>query len=162
MSEAEFIAFVADRLAADGTCLRREVVGGLDCLVGYRSYVHRASLLRQFTVVACAPSVDGALLESFSMAALDYGVARKGRLRGFQTGVAVVAVLASNEIEDSAVQLAKTKLHRRFAAFAWPVVFDLDAGAYYRHEGSPFVGVLYNSWMRRRIDAVLTGTRASD
>lgn len=163
MTDDDFDLSVSQRLTADGAKVGHHAIGGYDCVTGYRSDFRLtwfATKLSLFTVVACAPSVDDHALEGFCDAALAFGIAEKGRIRGFQTGVGVIAVLASDGVQDSAIRLARTHLNRRWAAFAWPAVFDLSTGQYYCQEGSPRLGAIYNSWMFERMAAALPGGRA--
>jgi hypothetical protein len=161
MTEDEFTALVPQRLNGQ----RRSVahIDGLASLVGFRSDFRLAwfaTRLNLFTVVACAPSADQAALERYCDAALDYAIAEKGRFRGLQSAVGVISVLASQDVHESAIRFARATVNRRFAAFAWPILFDLNSSQYYGYEGSSLLGRVYNDWMRTRASIALPGSVA--
>lgn len=154
----EYVDAVADRLRGDGAAVSTALLPGGEALVGYRSQFElrwMATKMNLFTAVRLVPQVTVSALEDFSNEALDYGVKLKGRFRGLQTGVAVIPVLVGQLVEPAASDYARTVLLRRWAAFAWPAVVDLDREVVSAHEGSVTLGGMYASWMRERTASAL-------
>jgi hypothetical protein len=159
MSPDEFRSRCAARLQADGARVEDVALPGGRALVGYQSRFRlrwAATKLNLFTVVATAPVVTAAALQDFTGQALDHAAAAKGRLRGLQTGVAAIAILAGDAVQPDAAGFAEQEMVRRFAAFGWPVAVDLRSGGSWSHQGRVVVGGLYAGWMRERIGAVLS------
>ena len=153
MSPDEYIEVVASRLRADGAEVSAESIGGLTTLVGYRSQFRlrwMATRLNLFTIVGSMQTVTVVGLEQFTNDAIDYAISRKGQFRGFQSGVAVIAVLVGERIEPDAVTFAKATLVRRFSAFGWPAAVDLISPHVYHHEGRVLVGGIYAGWIRQQ------------
>lgn len=162
MNPQEYLDTVADRLRGDGAAVDTAVLPGGEALVGYRSQFRlrwMATKLNLFTVVRSVPEVTASALENFSNEALDHGVKLKGRFRGLQTGVAVVPVLVGELVEPSAAEYARTVLVRRWSAFAWPAVVDLDRNVVSSHQGSVTIGGIYASWMRQQTAVALPPPR---
>lgn len=153
---------VADRLRGDVAAVSMELLPGGEALVGYRSEFRlrwMATKLNLFTVIRSVPEVTVAALEDFSNEALDYGVKRKGRFRGLQTGVAAIPVLVGDLVDPAASDYARTVLLRRWSALAWSATVDLGREVVSTHEGSVTIGGLYASWMREQTAVALPPLR---
>ena len=109
-------------------------------------------------LIACPFSVGEASTESldrFLDAAREYAVSHKqGLPRGFQTGVAVIAVAVADELGGDAAHWASQPHGRRFAALAYPVSLDLHAGAVTRPDRM-VLGAIYLPYLRRFVDQVV-------
>ena len=154
----QFLDAAAGRLRAAGYEVSTQQLPGGPALVGYTSRFRlawMATKLHLFTVVATVPRADAASLERFANDSLDHAAASKGALRGFQTGVATIAVLAGDTVAPDGVAYAQDTLVRRFSAFTWPAAVDLTTGATYAHQGRVVVGGVYSGWMREQTALVL-------
>ncbi|MDG4786583.1 levansucrase [Micromonospora sp. WMMD1102] len=146
----------AQRLQADGCEVRTEDWNGLPVLVGYRADFRlqwMATKLHLFTLAAPAPLVTARAIEEFTISALDYVVARKGQLRGMQSGVAVFPALVGSQVEPAAVDWAQRRQVVRFAAMARPVVVDAGTGTAACFRGFAALGLFYSAHFRRKLAA---------
>jgi hypothetical protein len=151
-----YIEATRARLGADGCETRDENWSGSTVLVGYRSdfrLTWLASNLHLYTIVAPAASVTAAAIEGFTNACLDYAIARKGQLRGLQSGVAVLPALVSPAVDDAAIAWAALTQRMRFAAFARPVVVDTTRGTVGCFRGRTAIGAIYSGHLRNKLAA---------
>lgn len=158
VQQQEFLDAAGQRMQADGSEVSWTTLPGGPALLGYRSAFKvqwMFTKLHTFTFVTTGPVAAGVALERFTEDALAQAVERKGQLRGLQSGVGVVAVLAADTVEPDAIEIAQSRIVRKFGAFAWPAVVDLSTGATYSHQGAVVVGGVYSRWMRKRTAAVL-------
>jgi len=147
-----------DRLKDDGATVSESNVGSVSAVVGYRAQFRLrwlATRVHLFTVVASVPYVNVQLLQQFTNDALDFGVKERGRFRGLQTGVGVIAALVSGSVDSEASTWATTELVDRRGAFAWPALVDLSSGRRFSHVGAVRRGGLYANWMRHQIATAL-------
>lgn len=158
MSPEEYLSLVAERLQADGAEVTTEQFRGVPAVVGYRPQFKlrwMATRLNLFTVVLPAGRVTPEGIKQFSEEVLDFATSQKGRFRGLQNGVAAIPVQISSQVTPEAIELAQSKLIRRFSAFAWPAVVDLSTGKVHSHRGRVAVGGIYASWMRQQTAVAL-------
>jgi hypothetical protein len=154
----EYVKLVANRLDADGSRVATETLSGGEALVGTRSAFRLdfgARKLNLFTVVVSADRGGAGILEHLANDALDYATQRKGRVRGLQNSVAAIAVLVCYRADRDTAWYATEHIVKRFGAFAWPVLVELETGELHRHEGRVVAGRLYARWMRERIAITL-------
>lgn len=146
---------VAERsLAAGGYATARYDLAGWQSAVGYRADFRvrwMATKLHLFVCVSSAPVATAEALIAFTHASLEYAKQAKGQARGFQSGVAVISVLAADHVDPSGEAYARKQLVRDFAAFAWPVAVDVSTGQRFSHDGRPALGAIYNGWMRKQV-----------
>jgi hypothetical protein len=158
MSPEEYIELVATRLRAEGAEVGTTEFRGVTALVGYRPKFRlrwMATRLNLFTVVIAEPVVTAQGLELFTNDALKYATSQKGRFRGLQNGVAAIPVLVGAQVDADAITYARTKLVRKFSAFAWPAAVDLSSGETYQHQGRVAIGGIYAGWMREQTAVAL-------
>lgn len=154
----DYRALVSSRLTADGATVSHGQIGGLDVLVGYRSQFRLtwlATRLHLLTVVATKPYVSAGDLAAFVDAALDHAKAEKGRWRGLQSGVAVIAALIGQQVDPGESAFARDRLVRKFAAVAWPAVVDLGARQVHSHQGRVAIGGIYAGYLRQQTAVAL-------
>lgn len=152
---AAYLATVAGRLDADGCRVTRENWNGAEVLIGYRSDFKlrwMATRLHLFTIVTAVDTVTAAGLAAFTESTLDYAIGRKGELRGFQSGVAVLPGLIGARVEPAAAAWAAGGQRMRFAAMARPVVVDTSSGTVSCYRGTGMLGGVYAGHFRRKID----------
>lgn len=151
-----YLTATGERLRADGCEVKIEDWGGTPVLVGYRGDFRMrwmATKLHLFTIAAPATRVTADALEAFSTSAMDYVLARKGQLRGFQNGVAVLPALVGTEVEPTAAAWAQEKQRLRFAALARPVAVDARTGTATAFRGNPSLGFIYAAHLRSKLNA---------
>jgi hypothetical protein len=151
-----YLTATGERLRADGCEVTIEDWGGTPVLVGYRGDFKMrwmATKLHLFTIAAPATLVTAAALEAFSTSTMDYVLARKGQLRGFQNGVAVFPALVGTEVEPAAAAWAQEKQRVKFAALARPVAVDVRTGAAAAYRGNPTLGFIYAAHLRSKLNA---------
>jgi hypothetical protein len=159
----DYIETVRQRMQSSGAEVSTAQLPRGPALVGVRSQFRlrwMATKLHLLTVVVAAPEVDGAGLVEFANDALQYADDQKGAFRGFQVGVGAVPVIVAQHADDSAVQVARDKLIRNFAKFAWPTLVDLSTGTVHSHQGRVAIGGIYAGWIRQQIAATLPDPRA--
>lgn len=118
---------IAERLQADGQEVGTADLPGGAAVIGYRADFRLqcvATKLHLFTVCVTVPVITGPDLERFAQDALEYAVQRRGAARGFQSGVAAIPIVVAQQVDESAAAVARTKIVKRWAAFAWPAVVD--------------------------------------
>lgn len=150
-----YIQATGARLAADGCEVRTEDWHGIPVLVGYRADFRlrwMATKLHLLTVVAPASAVTQHDLEAFTSTAFDYAQARKGQLRGLQSGVAVLPALVGTHIDPAAAGWAGQKQLVRFGSVARPVAVDVTTGAVACFRGTAALGFVYSGHLRRKLD----------
>jgi hypothetical protein len=111
--------------------------------------------LNLFTVVATRPEATADGLAAFISESIEYAKQTKGRLRGFQTGVAAMPILASNAVSPEAKDAVKARPVKGFAAITMPAIVDLSNGDAYYYEGRLLLGAVYTKWLRERMARVL-------
>jgi hypothetical protein len=157
MTADETVAAISERLHAVGFAMSEVQLPSGIITMGFRSEFRIQWLLTKLNLFIAVLSVPEATLDRLNRhvdEVLTYAISEKGRLRGLQNGVAAIPVLVSSIVDNSASELARTKLVRKFAAFAWPVVIDAGTGQSFSHEGRVFVGGGYARWMRKQIHAI--------
>jgi hypothetical protein len=154
----DYLNLAAGRLTADGATVSSGQIGGLNALVGYRSQFRlawMATRLHLLTVIAAKPHVSAADVPAFVDAALDHAKAEKGRWRGLQSGVAVIAALIGQQVDPSAAAFARDQLVRKFAVIGWPAVVDLSTGQVHSHQGRVAIGGIYAGYLRQQTAVAL-------
>lgn len=150
-----YIEATAARLTADGCDVHTEDWHGTAVLVGHRSDFRvqwMATKLHLLTIVAPASDVTPDDLESFTNAAFEYAEARKGQMRGLQSGVAVFPSLVGTHVDPAAMAWAQKKQLARFASMARPVVVDVTAGTVGCFRRTAALGFVYSGHLRRKLD----------
>lgn len=161
MSEVRgYLDALASRLAADGCVISSERWGAHEVLIGHRSDFRVewfATNLNLFTVAAPAGVIALPDIEAFTNAAWETMLARKGMLRGLQTGVAVLPALVGTQVLPEAAAWAGAQQRTRFASFARPVVVDTTARTISAFTGRVTVGGVYNSHLIGKLQTYFPG-----
>jgi hypothetical protein len=142
---------VRDRLLEDGCEVTDETIGPMRAIVGYRSNVKALSKIHLFTVVASVPEVDEAAMRDFARQVSDYAKARKGQLRGAQSGVVALAALVAPKVDSAAKQLAARPFRLGvggFAAMVQPAAVDLTEGRVHTFRGRRLWGAALAGYLR--------------
>jgi hypothetical protein len=156
MTPEEFLATTAVRLKADGNEVVVVDLPSGPATIGYQGKFRwrwLATKVNLFTVVSIRPEITAVELSVHISESIEYAKKTKGRLRGLQTGVAVLPILASNVVTSDAIELAKSRPVKGFAAITMPAVVDLSAGQSYAYTGQLILGAIYTTWLRERMMA---------
>lgn len=112
-----------------------------------------ASKMKRFSFVTYMEWVDRAAVQNFSAACTQYALQNyPGMARGMQVGVASFAVIASRNIQSSAVEQVMQTPPAHFAAFEMPSLLDLNTGSLYHMQKTPMWGALIWSDLRKYVD----------
>lgn len=147
----DYLITVRDLLIADGCQVTDEAIGPVQAMVGYRSNIRALSKVHLFTAVASIPEVNEAAIRDFARQVSDYAKARKGQLRGAQSGVMALAVLVAPKVDSAAKQLAATPFRLGlggFAAMVQPAVVDLTEGRVHTFRGRRVWGAALAGYLR--------------
>jgi hypothetical protein len=147
----DYLATVRERMVADGCQVSDEAIGPVQAMVGYRSNIRALSKVHLFTVVASIPEVDEAAIGDFARQVSDYAKARKGQLRGAQSGVMALAALVAPKVDSAAKQLAAKPFRLGlggFAAMVQPAVVDLTEGRVHTFRGRRVWGAALAGYLR--------------
>lgn len=158
MTPEEFVQQTAQRLRADGNTVSEITLPGGSAIVGYQSKFRlrwAATKLHLFTVVISVPDATRDVLESVTTQAVDYAKKTKGRLRGFQTGVAVIPVVVAGRVHTDARAAVEARPQKIFAVILLPAIVDIENQQTYAYSGRIVFGALYAAWMRERLRAAL-------
>jgi hypothetical protein len=153
----EYVEAAAARMDADGSEVSRIQLPVGPAVVGYRAQFKLkwfATKLHAFTVVVPVPAATLDVLTDATQQSLDYAKQTKGKLRGFQTGVAALPVLVSSEVSPDARATVESRPSKKFAAQTLPAIVDLSSGQIHRYEGRLVWGGIYDAWLRARLDAL--------
>lgn len=151
---------LADRLASDGCAVTSERWGTHDVLIGHRSDFRIqwiATNLHLLTIAAPAEVITLPDIENFTRAAWDQALARKGQMRGLQTGLALFPTLVGTQVTPDAAAWAAAEQRKRFAAFARPVVVDATGPQVNAFTGRVTFGGIYNSHLIGKLRAYFPG-----
>jgi predicted deacetylase len=150
-----YIDALATRLATDGCTVTTESWNGVPVLVGHRADFRlrwMATKLHQLTIVAPTGTVSAGTIEQFTEEAFTYAVARKGQMRGLQSGIAIFPTLVGTAVDPAAAAWARQQQRLRFACMARPVTVDVSTGEVAAFRGRAALGALYAGHLRTKID----------
>ena len=96
-------------------------------------------------------TIEAALTESFQYARRNY----RGWPRGFQSGVGVITILLSSNIDEQAATYCREmKAGKKWAGFAIPVTVDTTSGEVHAFRKYPMWGRIYFPHFKRCIEAL--------
>jgi hypothetical protein len=153
ISAEGYLATVRDRLLEDGCEVTEETIGPIRAIVGHRSNVRALSKMHLFTVIGSVPEVDETAMRDFALQVSDYAKARKGQLRGAQSGVLALAALVAPKVETAAKQLAARPFRLGtggFAAMVQPAAVDLTEGRVHTFRGRRVWGAALAGYLRNK------------
>jgi hypothetical protein len=149
------------RMATDGYALTQANFALGAALIGYQHKFRLrwvATKLHLFTIVIPVPVVTLDVVGQATEQSLEYAKRTKGKLRGLQTGVAVIPVLVAREIPPDVVANVRVRPKKRFAAITLPVVVDLQANTLHHYDGRLVWGAVYASWLNQRVQVINPAT----
>lgn len=149
----DYLQGLAGRLEADG-CSPTWESGHTPLLVGRRSDFRIqwfATRLHVYVMATVMSQVTVPVVDQFTEFAIQEAVNRKtGLPRGFQTGVAVFPVIASERVDPAAVAHAAQGQKLKFAAFGRPTVIDTANRVVGTYRGTPALGFIYAAYLRKK------------
>ena len=154
MDMAEYLKLTASVLAEDGNTVTNVLLPGGPSVVGYQKQFRlrwMATMLHVFTVVVSVPLATPEILHDVNVEAIAYAKRTKGRLRGLQTGVAVLPVVVAGRATAEGIEAAARRPPKDFAAITMPALVDLSTGRITRYDGRLVWGSIYTSWLRARL-----------
>jgi hypothetical protein len=158
MTPEEFLASTTTNLEADGFTVTTVDLPSGPATVGYQGkfrWLWFATKLNLFTVVVTRPDASAEGLAGLISDSIEYAKQTKGRLRGLQTGVAAIPILASTAVSPEARDSVKARPAKGFAAITMPAILDLSNGEDYYYKGRLVLGAVYMKWLRERMARVL-------
>jgi hypothetical protein len=161
MTPEDFLSNTRSRLKADGNSVSEGDLPSGPVTIGYQGkfrWMWIATKLNLFVVVATRPEATADGLTGLVSESIEYAKKTKGRLRGFQTGVAVMPILASITVTSDAIELANSRPVKGFAAMTMPAIVDLSTGEAHSYEGKLILGAIYTTWLRERMTKLLAST----
>lgn len=101
--------------------------------------------------------VDVPLVEKQLSAAFEYTQKHySGWPRGVQSGIAVIAVVLSDQVDEEVITYCeKLKSGKKWAAFTIPVVVNTQTGNVYQFRKKPMWGAIYYPHFRKLIDEIV-------
>jgi hypothetical protein len=157
MLPSEYVDEAARRMAADGSAVSQVVLPLGPAVVGYQSRFRlrwMASKLHVFTVVVPVSRATAETLRGATEQSINYAKQTKGRLRGFQSGVATLPILVAAQATPDALAAAESRPPKDWAALTLPAIVDLTSGRIHSFRGRLLWGALYAAWLRERLDAL--------
>ncbi|MCB0632848.1 MAG: hypothetical protein R2824_27345 [Saprospiraceae bacterium] len=152
---------IKDNLIRDAIFHSEPEIMGLPSVVGYEKkfkWSWMATQLNTFIVATdfgeeeiTRPLIEEHLTEAFYYAEDHY----KGWPRGLQSGVGVISVLLSDEVDAGAKEFClKLKAGKKWAGFTIPVVLDCTANEIFYFEKNPMWGRIYFPHFRKLIERI--------
>lgn len=132
---------------------RQVNLSGLETLVAYEEvfkWEWIATKLKIFTFLSYADKVDEDLLKTHTKNCLQYAYKnKKGLPRGLQNGIVSYSILASENIDPSAITFVSKKPKKHYSAFEMPIIVDLSKNELYYYKDKIVWGALYDSYMTK-------------
>jgi hypothetical protein len=117
--------------------------------------------LHTFVVVQAVPQANGLAVHEFIRHAIPWAKSVKGGLPvGFQTGIAVIAVTATEHAQEDAVHAATASPQKMWAAMPLSVVVDVAMQRAYTASGNMAWGAVYQDFLGEQQELVVAGTGA--
>ncbi|GGX76486.1 levansucrase [Streptomyces fructofermentans] len=149
-----YLAFVEQRMAADGCGTQWDNWGGAPVLVGRRAEFRlrwMATKLHLFTVAAAVPEITVPVISAFTDQVVQYAKNTKGGLPvGLQNGVGAFPLLVSDRVDPAAVHWAESQQRVKFACMTRPVVVDSSRQYVGMFRGKPLLGRVYASYFNEK------------
>lgn len=147
-------------MGKEGYNLKQDKIGNQNATVGVKGvfkWSWLATKLTIFITVGTPETISINTFEEFAIDSVDYAIKNKGGLpRGFQTGIASIAALASNNVNQDVKEFAQKQPAKHFAAIQLQVVYDLKENKAYYYEGTPIWGRIYYGYLKDTIKNLLT------
>lgn len=134
---------------------RQVTISGLDTLVTYDEvfkWEWIATKLKIFSFLSYANKIDENLIKTHTENCLRYAYKnKKGLPRGVQNGVVSYNILASENIDPSAIAFVSKRPKKHWSAFEMPMIVDLSKGELHYYKENMVWGALYDSFLTKYI-----------
>ncbi len=154
MTIEERVELIRQRMDEDGNEVSQVQLAGGSVLVGYQSkfrWKWMATKIHLFIVVVAVPQATSSILATLTNDAISHAKSTKGKLRGLQSGVAVIPILVSADVPAEARATVESPPGKQFAVIQFPAILDSSSEQVYSFAGRVLVGGLYTSWLRERL-----------
>lgn len=143
-----------------GIYLGEATINGIPCSIGYIkefrwSWV--ATQLNTFVIIGNTDNtIDKQAIEDFSTSCFQYATKNnKGWPRGIQAGIASIAILQGDKIDNSAINFCEKFSKKHWSAFEIPIVFNTNEKKAFRFTSKPLWGAIYIPYFIKTIDAII-------
>ncbi|MEO8516700.1 MAG: hypothetical protein ABI426_08150 [Flavobacterium sp.] len=140
--------------------LGEETINGIPCSIGYIKkfkWSWFATQLNTFVIIGQVDStIDKKVIDNFSRCCFQYAVKNnKGWPRGIQAGIASIAILQGNNIENSAIHFCENFSKKHWSAFEIPILFNINEKKAIRFTNKPLWGAIYILYFIKTIDSII-------
>ncbi|MCF7885811.1 MAG: hypothetical protein K9M80_04880 [Candidatus Marinimicrobia bacterium] len=150
---------IKDKLSAKNIYLSEETINNKPTIIGYEKRFKlkwMATQLNTFIVAADFGdnNVTEQTIEDFFARAFKYAKKNyRGWPRGLQSGLAVIGILISKNIDQSAISYCqKLKAGKKYSGFAIPVTIDPSTNQVYYFNKKPIWGKIYYPHFEKMIN----------
>ena len=134
------------------------IIHGIKCHVGYKKEFRLswiATRLHLFIVIGKTDQkIDKNLIENFSKESFQYALEHNTGWRGFQSCVAVIAILEGTEMENEALMYCMQSPPKHWGACEIPVIYDRKNKTAIRYSSIPMWGAIYYPHFNKKIKEV--------
>jgi hypothetical protein len=103
-----------------------------------------ATKLKMFSFLSYKQEITAEDVKAYSTACLELALREyKGLPRGVQNGVVSFSVLAADRVDKTAADFVLGKPPKHYAAFEFPMIYDLTYNALVYNHNKPMWGALY-------------------
>lgn len=158
MKPDAYLQAVSQMLTNDGNSVATVQLPSFNAVIGYQSsfkWRWLATKLHLFTVAVYIPELNASLYAQAIHEAADYAIKMKGKMRGFQSGVAVTVIIATQAVDTETITISSSRPAKGFAKLTTPVVVDLLQAKTYMYTGKVVWGAVYTAWLRQRMAACM-------
>lgn len=152
---------IKEELVARNILFSEDAICGRPSVIGYDKQFRwswMATQLNTFVVVtdfgaeaANVPALEAFLADAFAYADKNY----KGWPRGLQSGIGVVAMMVSSNLDADAISYCQElRSGKKWAGFTIPVVIDSGSGQMHRFGKKPMWGRIYYPYFEKLIDGI--------
>lgn len=112
-----------------------------------------ATKLKIFSIISFKESIDKETILSYNTHCYGYSKRNYKRLgKGLQNGFVSFAILATENIDKSAIEFIETGLSKHYSAFEFPILIDLKNEKIIYNSKNPMWGSMYYSFFKGYIE----------
>ena len=151
MKPKEYIQKISKKFSDDHLKVSNEEINGINTIVGYKTefrWSWFATKLHIFGMVGTIDKITKQDIDKFSKACIEHGERNMKGMRGMQQGAVSFAVLASDNVQQDAIDWVKEPSPKHFALMEFPVIYDLKEDKLYYCEKTPMWGAIYFKFFR--------------
>ena len=146
-------------LKSENIFFKNDLIGDIPCAIGYIKkfrWSWIATQMNTFVIIgSTTATIDREAIETFSKNCYGYSLKNNmGWPRGWQAGVASIAILAGENIEPPAIEFCETISKKHWSAFEIPIIHNVLENKTYRFIKNPVWGRIYFPYLATLIDNV--------